>query len=132
MNPTDWTMQRLEPLATQLVATLLPEMLTFAAAMVGIAALAALLLDGIGPRCAGSGAVAPPMKRPPPRAATITPAVPASVSAPRLQDQVERRLGCAPEMREARLPEHLRQPRLPRLRAQHQVAAVGDRVRSAQ
>lgn len=66
MNPTDWTMQRLEPLATQLVATLLPEMLTFAAAMVGIAALAALLLDGIGPTLRGRGRGRSPNETPAP------------------------------------------------------------------
>ena len=54
-----------------------------------------------------------------------------NVLAPDLEDQVERRLGGAPEVRESGLAEHLRQARLPGLRAEHELAAFGDGVRAA-
>src|SRR3546814_8010310 len=46
---------------------------------------------------------------------------------PRFEDEVERRLRRAAEAREAGLAEHLGEPRLTGLRAQHHAAALGDR-----
>src|SRR3546814_14567174 len=50
---------------------------------------------------------------------------------PRFEDEVERGFPGAAEPREAGLAEDLRQPGLAGLRAEHQAAAVGDRVRAA-
>src|SRR3546814_18164678 len=50
---------------------------------------------------------------------------------PRFEEEVERRLRRAAEAREAGLAEHLGEPRLTGLRAQHHAAALGDRVGAA-
>src|SRR4051794_30884722 len=47
----------------------------------------------------------------------------------RLEDDVERRLGRAPDAREARRLEHAAQPRLARLGAERQTALLGERAR---
>ena len=52
-------------------------------------------------------------------------------SHPCFQDQVERRFGGAPEVREARLAKHVAQPLGAGLRTEHELAALGNGVRAA-